>query len=129
MLATKQKITEHAIALSYKKLQAISQTAANARSILHRKLQQFRSSGTRPPVAVSVTADKKADNVAYSAENLKESVSVTTDRKVDNGAYSAEELKQSVSGTVLTDLTGSCSQSTMLAIEIVFHNCKIDFTN
>ncbi|RWR87753.1 endonuclease MutS2-like protein [Cinnamomum micranthum f. kanehirae] len=95
LLASKQKITEHVVTLRYKKLQEISQTAANARSVLHRKLRQFRASGTRPPV--SVIADKKADNVACSTEDLKESVGVKADRKTDNGAYSTEELKQSVS--------------------------------
>ncbi|XP_019054629.1 PREDICTED: uncharacterized protein LOC104605235 isoform X2 [Nelumbo nucifera] len=48
LLAAKKKITEHGITQSYQKMHAISDVAARARSLLHKKLRQLRVSTMQP---------------------------------------------------------------------------------
>ncbi|MED6160234.1 hypothetical protein PIB30_049512 [Stylosanthes scabra] len=76
LLNTKRKITEHGINLRYKKMRDVSDAAATARSILHKKVRQLSASAKQQP---SQPPNKSAANTSSISLDKKEPT--ITDRK------------------------------------------------
>ncbi|MCL7035746.1 hypothetical protein MKW94_011192 [Papaver nudicaule] len=80
LLATKRRITEHETVQNYKKMREVYEAAAVARSLIHKKLREFRASATKrlqvtpATKSQSVAADDKqqrlADNMNRSHSNI-----------------------------------------------------------
>ncbi|KAL4299995.1 hypothetical protein HN51_050632 [Arachis hypogaea] len=92
LLDTKRKITEHGINLRYKKMRDVSEAAASARSILHKKVRQLSASAKLQPhnktgkssqlsatSSSPITIDKKeptiTDRKAPAVKNINQSSS------------------------------------------------------
>ncbi|OVA16083.1 DNA mismatch repair protein MutS [Macleaya cordata] len=89
LLVAKQKITEHGTAQRYRKMKEVSEAAAMARSLIHKKLREFRASATQHPQSTPLTKTQHAaaDDKQHTTENIKHPRS-------DKSAHSVEGIKQ-----------------------------------
>ncbi|XP_015932174.1 uncharacterized protein LOC107458479 [Arachis duranensis] len=80
LLDTKRKITEHGINLRYKKMRDVSEAAASARSILHKKVRQLSASAKlQPPNKAGKSSQLSATSSSPITIDKKEPT--ITDRK------------------------------------------------
>ncbi|KAI3972227.1 hypothetical protein MKX01_034920, partial [Papaver californicum] len=88
LLAAKQRITEHETVQKYKKMREVYEAAAVARSLIHKKLREFRASATKRPQGTpatksrSVAADDKQQHLADSMNRSPPNVSADSRRSI-----------------------------------------------
>nr|XP_048326093.1 endonuclease MutS2 isoform X2 [Ziziphus jujuba var. spinosa] len=98
LLVAKRKIEEHACNQRFRKTRVISETAAMARSILHKKVRQLRASAALQPLQPT-TADKKSKQKVATTNSHQ---TITDNRNESSMAYrnmpSTENINRSPSG-------------------------------
>ncbi|RVW60908.1 Endonuclease MutS2 [Vitis vinifera] len=74
LLVTKRKLMEHGTDQRYRKMREVSEAAGVARSLLHKKVRQLRSSATRPsqPTAADKSQHASATSNQHTAADINE---------------------------------------------------------
>lgn len=74
LLVTKRKLMEHGTDQRYRKMREVSEAAGVARSLLHKKVRQLRSSATRPsqPTAADKSQHASATSNQHTAADTNE---------------------------------------------------------
>lgn len=93
LLATKSKLMEHGTNQRYRKMREVSEAAAIARSLLHKKVRQLRSSATPP--SRPIASDK---NQHASATSNQHSTEDTNERPTSASTHSVKVAQQSPPG-------------------------------
>ncbi|KAI3884208.1 hypothetical protein MKW92_006447 [Papaver armeniacum] len=88
LLAAKQRITEHETVQKYKKMREVYEAAAVARSLIHKKLREFRASATKHPQGTlatksqSVAAENKQQHLADSMNRSHSNISADSSKSI-----------------------------------------------
>lgn len=88
LLAAKQRIAEHETVQKYKKMREVYEAAAVARSLIHKKLREFRASATKRPQGTpatksqSVAADGKQQHLADSMNRSHSNIRADSNKSI-----------------------------------------------
>lgn len=104
---------EHGTDQRYRKMREVSEAAGVARSLLHKKVRQLRSSATRPsqPTAADKSQHASATSNQHTAADINERPTTSESK------HPAKVAQQSSSGITHKHLMGLVTSSISLAVE------------
>ncbi|GFP88763.1 endonuclease muts2 [Phtheirospermum japonicum] len=98
LLLTKKRVTGYGMDERYRMMQEISKIAGSARSIIHKKVREYRSLPNKPPKQIKENTDSRAST---SIRRHDAAIEVTETSAAAETAFSKDNFKQPVTGKKL----------------------------